>query len=321
MRLVARARCHICGDEAIACLHTSRTCFCKKHYNEYLKKRVYETIKKYRMFKSGDKVVVGISGGKDSLSLLSLLHDIKGVLGIKILPVFIDLGIKSYSLKAERASRKVSESLGTPLLVIRLKELIPYGLWELSVAAKRPVCSVCGLLKRYLLNAVGLEADAVVATGHTLDDTAAYLLKRVLVGSQEENTLFPVNPKVGGGAKKVKPLILVYERDLLVYSLANGLPFLHEKCPYYSRKILETKIRRFFYIVEEDHPGLMISFVKKGLQKEKSMGETRTCMYCGTVAMGNECSLCKLTKRVFGEPMGKSIREKIREKLASYTFV
>ena len=70
---------------------------CLKHFNEQIIKRVKKTITEYKMLKRGDKIAIGVSGGKDSIALLSILHYIeKDFPESEIIAITIDEGIKHY---------------------------------------------------------------------------------------------------------------------------------------------------------------------------------------------------------------------------------
>jgi len=133
------------------------------------------------MLREGQRVAVAVSGGKDSVSLLHALWRLRERLGVELVGVTIDLGIRGYSEEYVGVAVENFEKLGVPYRVVRLAD---YGFTiDSATRLRRPVCSVCGTVKRYLLNKVARELGAhVVATGHTLDDFLSVLLQAYIRG-------------------------------------------------------------------------------------------------------------------------------------------
>src|SRR5436309_15244742 len=125
------------------------------------------------MFTTADRVLVAVSGGKDSLSLLDILRK----LGYQADSFYVDLGIGEYSRQSKEKVERYTSARGIPLHVHELKEDEAAGITDLSDLVHRPTCSVCCTLRRYHFNRTAVETGHnVLATGHALDQEAARLL-------------------------------------------------------------------------------------------------------------------------------------------------
>ena len=140
--------------------------------------RCERAIRRLRMLAPGDRVLVAVSGGKDSLALWDMLLD----LGYDAAGLYLGLGIGEYSVGRATSTRGVRAERGRRAGRRSICER-DYG-YDIPTAGRRgsrSTCSVCGLSKRYVFNRAALEGGFdVVATGHNLDDEAATLLGNTL---------------------------------------------------------------------------------------------------------------------------------------------
>jgi tRNA(Ile)-lysidine synthase TilS/MesJ len=150
---------------------------CKEHYLEWVPEQTERFIKKYEMFARDDKILVAVSGGKDSLALWDILHR----LGYQALG--IDGGI-DYSHESKRLTEKFASGRGLKLHIVDIEQ--EYGqpipvLSQISHRGHGKPCAVCGLTKRHEMNRLARDLGYdVLATGHNLDDEAAVLFGNTL---------------------------------------------------------------------------------------------------------------------------------------------
>lgn len=281
---------------------------CSEHYLAWLPEQVERFIVKYRMFTRAERVLVAVSGGKDSLGLWDILHR----LGYRTEGLYIGLGIEqNYSDESRRLSEQFAAARGLTLHVVDMEEKFGATIPELSVISNRghgKPCSVCGLNKRYIMNRAALEGgfDAL-ATGHNLDDEVAVLMQNTFnwaAGYLARQA--PVLPAQDGLVRKVKPLCRIYEREMTAYCLLRGIEYIYEECPHaegsstiYYKEILNK--------MEGDRPGAKLQFYLSFLQaKENGLFanieqevELRPCERCGqpTSAPG-ECAWCRMWDKV-----------------------
>ncbi len=305
-------RCRKCPQRAVLQMPRHNTAFCRSCLTEFVRNQVYRAIKKHKMFTTQDRILVAVSGGKDSLTLWEILLK----LGYRADALYVDLGIERYSElsreKVERFAKEVAIPCGAKLLVHHVKEQEGAGIRELATLVHRPTCSTCGTIKRYQFNRVAVERDYdVMVTGHNLDDEAARLLGNVLRWQEEylqkQGPSLPAS--VEGFAKKVKPLYRLTEREIAAYAVLNRIDYVVEECPMAKgAKMLVYKdvLNR----LESESPGTKQAFYWGFLEREEkarptslSMSEAdqsalHPCPTCGQPTTANVCTYCKMMGRV-----------------------
>jgi uncharacterized protein (TIGR00269 family) len=316
-------RCGKCGAPAVTYSRYMRMHLCSRHLAELVESKVRRALKRYGMVSSGDLVLVAVSGGKDSSALLGSLARLSREVGFRLIGFHIDLGIGDYSRRSLEASRLLAQKLGVPLAVVSVREVTGMTIPELASRSRRPVCSVCGLVKRYLINAAAVEAGAaVVALGHNADDIVAYNMKSFITQDLEAiSKLGPRTDSISGLAVgRIRPLYEVYEKEAYLYAVLEGLPFIHDECPMLDEESLERSLKRQINVIEEKRPGTKLSMLralaKRISEYPQSRAPARRCMHCGLLSSGEECSFCRLTRRVAGEPLGPRARAVVGKRVA-----
>jgi len=304
-------KCRTCGEKAAINMRQHKLALCREHYLEWLPGQVQKAIEHYRMFERGERVLVAVSGGKDSLSLWDILWR----LGYATEGLYIGLGIQGeadYSLASRDLSQKFADERSLKLTVVDVRELYGASIPEAALISNRghgKPCSVCGLVKRHVMNRVARDGGfQVLVTGHNLDDEAAVLMQNTLhwaAGYLVRQA--PVLPSTHPGlARKAKPFCRIYERETAAYALLRGIEYIYEECPFaegsttlYNKDILNT--------MEGERPGAKLQFYLSFLQaKEQGLfapqppaSELNTCPTCGqpTSAPGT-CTFCRLWEKV-----------------------
>ena len=303
-------KCRKCGSKASVNMRQHKLALCKDHYLEWIPEQTERFIKKYEMFTHYEKVLVAVSGGKDSLAL----WDILARLGYQADGLYIGLGIdegKGYSSESHRLAQKFSDERNLKLHVLDVEA--EYGqpipvLSELTHRGKGRPCSVCGLTKRHVMNRIARDLGyAVLATGHNLDDEAAVLFGNTLNWLGEYIVRqYPVLPESPGLARKVKPLCRFYEREMAAYALLRGIEYIYEECPF-AVGSKTTYYKELLNQLEAKRPGAKLTFYVKFLEarqqglfaeREKVQATLTPCPNCGqpTSAPGL-CSFCRLMER------------------------
>lgn len=285
-------KCSTCDRRATISLRYARLSLCDEHFVKFFQKRIRDVIHDYHM---DGKFLVGLSGGKDSAALLHALLECE----IEAVPFHINLGIGGYSERCEKVCERLASKLGVKLLVYRMVEEDGITLEDFRhTSYGRKICSVCGTLKRYILNRAGVEMGATVATAHNLDDVANFILSCLVSGDFDQLArLKPVlpsdHPKL---AKKVKPLFRTPASECLAYARILDLPFMEEKCPHSVEKGIASGMS-----VESKYQ-LLSTYEKKliPLLGEKKV-ELKECKRCGFPTTEDVCARCKrisMAKRV-----------------------
>lgn len=256
-------RCAKCDLMAAIRMRQHRLSFCREHFLEWFIHHTAETIRKYRMFSPAARVLVAVSGGKDSLSLWDALIQ----LGYQTEGVYINLGIAGnidYSNASQSYAQRFADQNGVNLRVVDLASDYHHTIPELSASTRRGnqrPCSLCGLAKRHILNRAALEGGFdVLVTAHNLDDEVAVLFGNTLAWQVDLLARqSPVLPAAPGFARKAKPFCRFYERETAAYALVRGIEFIEDECPY-SEGSKQLEYKAILNKIEEQHPGTKINF-------------------------------------------------------------
>jgi cytoplasmic tRNA 2-thiolation protein 1 len=277
---------------------------CKKCFMRSIEEKTAKTISKFSMMQHGDRVAIGVSGGKDSLSLLYVLkklfddHDNNN----ELVAVTIDEGIKGYRDESLQIVSDFCAKLGVESKVLSYKSLFGVDMDEAMVlrpSEKMSSCSMCGTFRRRAIDIAAESVGAdVVATAHNMDDQLQTFMINLLAGDVERiGWIYPEPVQYATGMKKIKPFIEIYEYEIAFYALQREIPFQSEECPYMNESI-RTDLREFFNKMEKDHPGIKYNAYNSMMKVSKILrnapqSEGRKCSMCGRDSTGETCSVCK----------------------------
>lgn len=304
-------KCKKCGAKASVNMRQHKLALCKEHYLEWVPEQTERFIKKYGMFTHEEKVLVAVSGGKDSLALWDILHR----LGYQADGLYLGLGIDggvNYSHESQRLAQKFADENGLKLHVVDIEK--EYGqpipvLAEISHRGYGKPCAVCGLAKRHEMNRIARDLGyAVLATGHNLDDEAAVLFGNTLNWSSEYLLRQgPVLSSADGLARKVKPLCRFYEREMTAYCLARGIEYIYEECPF-AEGSQSIYYKELLNQLETTRPGAKLIFYLKFLEARKrgdlfveqsiEQAHLHPCTKCGQPTSAPDlCSFCRMIEK------------------------
>jgi cytoplasmic tRNA 2-thiolation protein 1 len=280
---------------------------CKKCFLRSIESKAAKTVSKYSMIEYGDKVAVGVSGGKDSLSLLyvlKMLFDQHPNNGNELVAVTIDEGIKGYRDESLQIVKDFCAQLNIESKVLSYQSLFGIDMDQAMVqrsSQKISSCSMCGTFRRRAIDiaAETVEAD-IVATAHNMDDQLQTFMINLLAGDVERiGWIYPEPVQyTQTGMKKVKPFVEIYEYEIAFYALQRDIPFQSEECPYMNESI-RTDLREFFNRLERDHPGIKynayrsMTKISKVLRSSMPPSQTKKCSRCARVSTGDICSVCR----------------------------
>ncbi|MEI6158154.1 MAG: tRNA 2-thiocytidine biosynthesis TtcA family protein, partial [Atribacterota bacterium] len=246
-------KCTACKKEALIKLPRHNSTLCQECFQKFIQKQTLLAIKRYHMFAKDEPVLLAVSGGKDSMSLWQILH----LLGDQVHAIHIDLGIGDFSRNSRLVAEEFARNQNWPLTVIDVKMETGYNIPETLKLTRRPACSACGLVKRYLLNRYALANHfPVVATGHNLDDEAANLLGNILRWREDYLAhQSPILPSFHAKlAKKVKPFYTLTDDEIRTYAQFSDLPFCDEICPL-SQRAKSLDYKKALALLEKQSPG------------------------------------------------------------------
>lgn len=297
--------CRVCKQRAAVEVRRHNAAFCPDHFIDHVQRQVARTIHDYRMFEPGDRLLLGVSGGKDSLGLWDILTE----LGYEVDGVYLHLGIGEYSSESLKLTEEFAAARRLALRVIDLPSAYGFSIPQAAATQGRNPCSVCGLSKRYLLNDAAAGYDVLVM-GHNLDDEAATLLGNVLNWNTEYlGRQAPVLPAGEGLARKVKPLIRLAERETAAYAVLRGIEYEIEECPMVAGNTV-NRLKERMNVLEQQSPGVrsrfLFGFFERGAE-HFGMGqkpELSSCQSCGSPTTGDVCAFCRVQARAIA-PQGE----------------
>ena len=291
-------KCRVCRGKAVIAVRRHNANFCRPHFLEHVRRQVERTIEDYKMFGVNDRMILGVSGGKDSLALWDILTG----LGYRVDGVYLHLGIGEYSSESLNLSQAFAHVRGLNLDVVDLTAEYGFAIPQAAAASRRTPCSACGLSKRYSLNRIaGERGYDVLVMGHNLDDEAATLFSNVLGWNVEYlGRQHPVLPANGEGlCRKVKPLIRVAERETAAYAILSGIEYEVEECPMATGNTI-NRYKEWLNRLEEQSPGIKANFLFGFLERGSPLFEMsdhialRNCSNCGQPTTGDVCAFCRL---------------------------
>ena len=283
---------------------------CETHFLDWIPEQTQRFIEKYKMFAPDDRILVAVSGGKDSLSAWDILRRLGYQADGMTIRLGIDEGI-GYSNESHKCVEKFVRDFypDAALHTIDVKERYGESIPEVarrSTRGRGKPCSVCGLIKRHEMNRLAYELGYnVLVTGHNLDDEAAVLWGNVMHWQTgyllRQSPVLPADRP--GLARKVKPLFRFYEREMAAYAIMRGIEYIYDECPF-SAGATSLAHKELLNKMEQEQPGTKLQFYL-GFLRARDEGlfarpddrpvELQACQRCGqpTTAPG-WCAFCRL---------------------------
>jgi len=289
---------------------------CAKCFSKSIEDKVKLTISKYGMFMPDDKIMVAVSGGKDSVTLLHILAKIeKKFPNASLCAVTVDEGIKGYRDEALKFAVESCHKLGVDHTVTSFKELFDIQLDELvNVLRKRgkgetkglSPCAYCGVLRRRALNLAARRVKAnKLALAHNLDDEVQTILLNIMHGdtlriARVKPVLEESHPMF---VSRVKPFSELPEKEIAFYAYLKKIEFQSVPCPY-APTALRSDIRVLLNRMEEKHAGTKFT-VFKSIEKirpalEAAVKDTvlQKCKLCGEPTVDEVCKPCQMLQEL-----------------------
>ena len=213
------------------------------------------TIRKHNMLSHGDRVVLGLSGGADSMCLLHILYKLRESYGLNIICAHINHGIRQSSDRDEAFVKTVCEALGVPLEIFR----VDVGAYARKLKASRFKVGIeaAGRRLRYgYFEDCGRKLGETfkIATAHSLNDQAETVLMRLLrgAGTRGLHGIPPVRQNI------IRPLIDVSRSDIEAYCAEHGITYVQDETNLennYTRNKLRNEL--IPYIAREFNPSIV----------------------------------------------------------------
>jgi len=196
------------------------------YWEKEIRSLMGKAIHRYGLIQDGDRILVGVSGGKDSLSLFQLLHERRKHVPIdyELIPVHIDLGFDG---SRAHLLKDFFERQGLPCHI----EFTDIGRRANSVENRENPCFLCAWERRKKLFHLAHQLKCnKIALGHHKDDIIETLLLNIFY-SAEISTMLPVQALFKGKITLIRPLALIEEKSLDRFAREMDLPFGPSGCP------------------------------------------------------------------------------------------
>ncbi len=292
------AKCTRCKQRAIISLPAHNARFCRPCFRHYFQNAVRRALQKIGPPKN-TPLLAAVSGGKDSLTLWSVLQD----LGYRARGLHLNLGLDEYSEASRQAVQDFASSRNLDWSEYSLQQELGFTLPTLYDLLPEKICSLCGRLKRQFLNRLtAREGFTCLATGHNLDDEAGRLLGN-LVGDRQEfvRRQYPYLPSPHSRIPaKIKPLYRLEIKEIIAYCHTENIQPVNIGCPL-SRGATSHYFQQALEFLENKMPGSKRGFLYAYLRKPKDLhwhSQFNACHSCQEPALGEICPICSLQERL-----------------------
>jgi len=299
--------CDRCGTPSVEWIRYSGEHLCRGHFLEFVERRTKRELRSQVDFRGGERVAVGMSGGKDSSATAFMLATYLGNRrDIDLIGITIDEGIASYRPEGIERARRLCAKLGIEHRVLAYEETVGQGMDDVVALDPQAIpCSYCGPFRRHALNRAAREVHAdYVATGLNLDDTAQSILMNVARGDVEKLArLGPHEVRQPGLVPRIQPLRTIPEKEVYLYAMLQGIEFHDATCPY-AERAQRGRFRDIVHRLEEESPGTRHAIVRgydelRPLLHEKyPPAALNACARCGEPTVHRVCKACELRERL-----------------------
>ena len=315
-------QCDRCGHKAVTFIRYSGRHLCPDHFKDFVVKRVKNELRlELGRTREREHIVAAVSGGKDSLVMLYLLHKIyREHRNLQLTALSVNEGIDEYRPFSLAKVEKFCNEKDIQHRVVRFEECggIPMDR-AVNFRGERTPCSICGVFRRNCLNTTAKELNATrLATGLNLDDTAQTILMNLTRGDlQRMIRLGPHRIIKPGLIPRIQPLRQIPEKESCLFAMLEGIDFYTGTCPYagYAQRNI---YRKMIEELEDRMPGTRHAIVKTHDQLYEPLCflypdvSVNRCERCGEPTSGRVCKSCEnielLRERMDGgyrNPAGK----------------
>lgn len=201
----------------------------------------------YHMIEPGDRVGVGVSGGKDSLVLLVLLAELKKYVPFHLEAITIDMGLGMDYSGIEAMCRE----LNVPYTIVKTE----IGPIIFDYRKEKNPCSMCAKMRRGALNQALLDRNLTkLALGHHYDDAVETFLMSLLYEGRI-SCFQPVTKLDRTGITQIRPMLYIHEKTVDNFARSAHLPVLQNRCPA-DKHTKREEIKALVYTLSQTYPDL-----------------------------------------------------------------
>lgn len=296
------SKCHYCQERPPK-LKRSKNGFrsCVECFSYHFEEEVHQTIMEEKLFKTGDKILLAVSGGKDSTVLVHVMTTLRErhAYPVTLELLAIDEGIKGYRDDSLTTVRHNSEFYKLPLRVLSYKDLFGFTMDEVvKLTNIKCSCSFCGVFRRRALDCglVGGAGDRLY-TGHNADDMAETVLMNLLRGdSFRLASCTAAQSGSEGELIRCKPFKYAYEKEIVLYAYHKKLEYFSTECTY-AKDAFRGSLKELVKRMSSTRPGVIEELIRNAATLElkdiTAVPNKTTCKVCGFVSSNPQCNVCK----------------------------
>ncbi len=210
---------------------------------------VGKAINDFKLIQNNDRILVGFSGGKDSVALFDILHKRKKFVPVHydLIPIFVYNGEYKDTISEVEQFFKKYYNLNVIVKTVDIKSYINSG-----EKTENP-CFICSRIRRKIFFDVAYELKCnKLALGHNMDDMNETLLLNIFY-SGNISTMLPKQELFNGDLTIIRPLIYLTESRILKYVETNYLPVIEKKCSYRGKSKQRENIKRIINELSMDN--------------------------------------------------------------------
>lgn len=294
--------CCKCDNNAVLKRPKNGEALCKQCFYTVFEDEVHQTIVSNNLFRTGEKVAIAASGGKDSTVLAHVMKTLnkRHNYGLELLLLSVDEGITGYRDDSLETVKRNQQQYELPLKIVSYEEL--YG-WTMDKIVQqiglKNNCTFCGVFRRQALDrgAMLLGVEKIV-TGHNADDIAETVLMNILRGDIARlQRCTAITTGSEGTIPRSKPFKYTYEKEIVMYAYFKKLDYFSTEC-IYSPNAYRGHARAYLKDLESIRPTTIIDIIHSGdslsVKGDVKLPVQGNCSRCGYISSQELCKACIL---------------------------